>query len=432
MFYFDFPVDIQSLMNSYWWQINFLLLFLYLTLAYLSIKKTVWAAGLTIILLPTYLFRSKIGFLPFTFLELCLLTTFLGWLINKIFFKKTIFLPTIKASIIPIILILFSSALAIFFSPNKIAAAGIWKAYFLEPILFFLVLRDLNKNKINREIILWSLGFSTILISGLAIYQKFTAFGIAQPSWILPEKRRVTSFFTSPNAVGLFLGPIMLIYFGWLIDTLKKGFHKLKTFFIFLILTLGILAIIYTGSQGSWLGIFSGLIFFFFIFFSKKWTALFAAVILILGFSIPALREKILPILLFKDLSGQNRIILWQMAKDFLLASPLNFIFGSGIGGFAQIQNQLRNPLKMEPLLYPHNLILNFWLEIGLLGLFGFFGVIISFFKKAQEALNINFSSALSAGLMAGMIYIIIHGLIDVPYFKNDLAIIFWILISLV
>lgn len=432
MFYFDFPVDIQSLMNAYWWQINFLLLFLFVGLAYLSVKKPALAAGLTIILLPTYLFRSKIGFLPFTFLEICLLTTLFGWLINKIFFDKETFLPTFKFFYLPVLLIIIAASVSIFFSPDKISAAGIWKAYFIEPILFFFVLRDVNKKENGKKIILYSLGLIGLLVAVFAVYQKFSAFGIAQPSWILPEKRRVTSFFTSPNAIGLFLGPIMLIYFGWLIDNFKNGILKFKNLFICLVLILGAIAICFSVSQGSWLGLLAGLIFFSFVYFSKKWTA--AALILAGAITLgaPWLREKIIPIILFKDLSGQNRLILWQMAKNFLVNSPMNFIFGAGIGGFAEMQNQLRDPLKMEPLLYPHNIFLNFWLETGLLGLLGFIAVLISFFKKTKDVINKNLLSALNVGIASAMIYVLIHGLIDVPYFKNDLAVLFWIIISLI
>ncbi len=32
---------------------------------------------------------------------------------------------------------------------------------------------------------------------------------------------------------------------------------------------------------------------------------------------------------------------------------------------------------------------------------------------------------------MAAMVVIVIHGLVDTPYFKNDLAILFWLIIGL-
>ena len=38
----------------------------------------------------------------------------------------------------------------------------------------------------------------------------------------------------------------------------------------------------------------------------------------------------------------------------------------------------------------------------------------------------------LALGLMSSLIVIIIHGLVDVPYFKNDLSVIFWIFLALI
>src|SRR3989338_4365177 len=119
MFIFDFNWQIQNFLNQFWWQINFLLL--------------------VILVMLSYLFRSKIYFLPFTFLELCIWITFLGWLINVIKNRR---LKNGQANYYqwPIILISIAAAISIFISPDLRSAAGLWKAYFVEPILFFLVL----------------------------------------------------------------------------------------------------------------------------------------------------------------------------------------------------------------------------------------------------------------------------------------------------
>jgi len=83
-------------------------------------------------------------------------------------------------------------------------------------------------------------------------------------------------------------------------------------------------------------------------------------------------------------------------------------------------------------LLYPHNIFLNFWLEIGLLGLMAFIWTIVSFFRKGFNTLWTNHNSLIQIGIMSAMTCLIIHGLIDVPYFKNDLAVLFWILVALI
>ena len=76
MFWFDFSWEIQHFLNQFWLQINFLLLIIFVFTGYLSYKNTAQAVGLTIILLPTYLFRSSIFGIPLTFLEILILITF--------------------------------------------------------------------------------------------------------------------------------------------------------------------------------------------------------------------------------------------------------------------------------------------------------------------------------------------------------------------
>lgn len=431
MFNFDFTTDIQAWLNQFWWQINFLLLILIVVLGYLAIKKPIRAVCLTIILLPTYLFRSKISFLPFTFFELCILVTFFGWCFHehKYIYQRLIAKLNLTA-LVPIILILLAATISVFIAPSFSTAAGIWKAYFIEPCLLYIVLRNTTQAPKNKEKIILALGISALPIILLAIYQKFTAFGIAQPDWILPSTRRVTSIFTSPNAVGLLLGPITLIYFGWLIQEIKNKKLLITNLLKIGFIILSLIAIYLTRSQGTWLGLAAGGAFLMFFGWNKKLTIALAIIGIITLITVAPLRDKLMPVILFQDLSGQNRLILWQMSKDYLLTSPKNFIFGAGIGGFALFQNQLRNPLKMEPLLYPHNIILNFWLEIGLLGLLGIILFTKNSFCEKFKAIRLE-KNWLTLGIMSAIVAIIIHGMIDVPYFKNDLAILFWLIIGL-
>src|SRR3989344_5068284 len=251
MFWFDSNWQIQHFLNQFWWPLNSLLLVIAVITAYLAYKKPIYAAAITVVFLPGYLFRSYISWLPFTFLEVLIWLTFLGWAIKTIFnFQFSIFnLARYKW---PILLILLGATIGLVFSPDLQAAAGLWKAYFIEPILFFIVLKNVVKTENDKKILLWALGISTLAVSLLAICQKFSGFSIAEPAWTGPENRRVTSIFTSPNAVGLFLGPIVAIYFGWLLAEIKN----LKSTILKLLLIIpALLAILFTISQGTWLGL---------------------------------------------------------------------------------------------------------------------------------------------------------------------------------
>jgi O-antigen ligase len=312
-------------------------------------------------------------------------------------------------------------------APDLSTAAGLWKAYYIEPILFFLIFINSVKTGGDKKIILWSLGISTLVISILAIIQKFNGFGIAQPGWMNEATRRVTSIFTSPNAIGLYLGPIVSIYLGWILQNRKKYFENLIKI---LIIALAGLAILFAVSQGTYLGLMAGIIFLAWFGWDKKKTAILLLLCLVIIFATPNLRDKIWPTVTFRDASGQNRLILIEMSKNYLSANAKNFVFGAGIFGFSELQDQTRDPLKMEALLYPHNIFLNFWLDIGLVGLIGFIWLIVNFFYKGFKKITYE-NKWLTLGIMAAMVTIIIHGLVDVPYLKNDLAIIFWVIIGL-
>jgi O-antigen ligase len=109
--------------------------------------------------------------------------------------------------------------------------------------------------------------------------------------------------------------------------------------------------------------------------------------------------------------------------------------FLSKIRASAEFRAQSWQPLEIY--MYPHSIVLNFWSELGLLGVIGFFWIIVMFFifgirayriaRRAQDP----FAYAI-LGLMTALLATIVHGLVDVPYFKNDLAVLFWIMMGMI
>jgi len=434
MFLFDYNWQLNHILNQFFWPINFVLIAILVILGYLAYKKPALAAGGVLILLPTYLIRSKLWFIPVTFLEASIWIVFIGWLIQA-FRKNTV----IKGYRYPfrnlILLILATATISIFIAPNLVAAGGLWKAYFVEPIMFFIVLINVMHVPKNRSIILWSLGISSLSVALLAVVQKFSGFAIPEGAWVAQSTRRVTAMFTSPNAVGLYLAPIIAIYFGWL-------WQKPQAFSTFnqtaqiigkvIVIGLGLTAIVFTVSHGTWLGLLAALVFLLFFGWSKLWTSLGVFIVLIVLLLVPVTQQQIIEQVTFSDPAGLNRIILWNGSFEFLTSSARNFVLGAGIFGFPQIQDGFRDPLTLEPLLYPHNILLNFWLELGLVGMIGFILLFIRFFRRNVSQLHQDHSLKwLRLGVMAAMITILVHGLIDVPYFKNDLAVLFWTILAL-
>ncbi len=405
-------------------------IFLYcLLFVFLSWHRLNWALAFLVLGLATYLTRFTIGFVPFTLLEAMIWIIFIVWLIRN--YKK----PIITAYRWPILILFLISVIAIEISPNTIGALGIWKAYFLEPIMFFLVFINVIKNKKDLQLIIYALGVSALAVSIFAIYQKFTGWAIPNEFWAAKETRRVTSFFGYPNAIGLYLGPIIILYAGQLLLNYKK---ILPVIFNSLVIIVSLLSIVFAVSKGALVGVFAGLLFLG-ILFSKKTrlvTIVAAITLAVIIFFTPNLYQRIIKEVSFQSMSGQVRTQMWgetwQMLQD-------HFVFGAGLAGYQQTFDPYHPERYIEVYLYPHNIILNFWSELGLAGLFWFIYIFIKFFKdgwqifkrvepRQERGETPPFVKGVGAlTLMAIMVTIIIHGLVDVPYFKNDLAVMFWL-----
>ena len=108
-------------------------------------------------------------------------------------------------------------------------------------------------------------------------------------------------------------------------------------------------------------------------------------------------------------------------------------IFGAGLGGYPIVFRPYHHATAIEIFQYPHNIVLNFWSEMGLGGVVVFIWMVILWIRAAKkDPTSKSYKLTTNSFVMiAPLIAILIHGLVDVPYFKNDLAILFWLLIFL-
>jgi hypothetical protein len=422
----------------------FLLILYLIFFTFLAWQRISWAVALLIALLPSYLIRFSFLGIPLTLLEVMILVLFVVWLIKNLRLIKNYQWLTTEY-FLPFSLFLLIATISILVSPNLRAALGIWKAYFIEPILFFVVFTNVfgrsrrdrlsitqahknlsNSNRSqknlrglkNLNLITYALGFSALYISLFAIYQKFTGFAIPE-AWYPEESRRVTSFFGYPNALGLYLAPIAVLYLG--ISKLKIKLFSL------LVILLSVVAIIFAHSEGALAGILAGVFFFLFFSWNKKRTIIILLIFIILAFTLPLTRNYILPIITFQDESGPIRLAMWKETLQMLKDRPL---LGAGLAGYQTRVAPYHQAPHIEIYLYPHNIFMNFWSELGLAGLIIFLWIVVKFYKIGFRK-KLTSNNRLAVSLMAAMSCILIHGLVDVPYFKNDLSVIFWLLIGM-
>ncbi len=389
-------------------------------------------------LLPTYLLRFSLGPLPTTALEIFTLILFSVWLLKKqwtslpklSFGRK----PTSQLSWPALILILITLILATLHAPNIFTALGILKAYYLEPAIILILTLSTFKKTTDWTSAFIALAASAVVVALIGFAQYFTGLGFPL-AWL--AEHRVTSVFDFPNAVGLFLAPILSMLLVFLFSLPKLSFGRKQkielssTLIISIILISG--AIILAQTEAAFLAIPAAL--FLTLLLSKvSRTTKFVSTALVLlaligALTIPTIRTKIL----LHDVSGTARTQMWHETLSMLRDHPL---LGAGLSSFPTVIAPYHDASYFEIFQYPHNIFLNIWVELGLPGLLAF--LIISFFilktllpTKAQLWSQTQNRAELGRlMLLAAFFTIIIHGLVDVPFFKNDLAMLTALLLS--
>ena len=105
-------------------------------------------------------------------------------------------------------------------------------------------------------------------------------------------------------------------------------------------------------------------------------------------------------------------------------------MLGAGLSGYPTALKPYHQRTDLEIFQYPHNIFLNIWVEMGLLGLIGFIFLIVTVLRTTIISMH---SQAKACGYIVifVLIQMFLHGLVDVPYFKNDLAILTWTLLAI-
>lgn len=387
--------------------------------------------------LPTYVIRTSIGPLPTTMLELIIGATVIGWMLHEVRGQEgwiagmtkriksgwEVFRPWKWVAGCW----LLAGFISIFVSPNHLAAIGLYRAYFIEPLLIFFIGGEVLRNNQKTKFQLTDLLAIAVIILGLwSIIQMTTGWGIPDP-WNFVPGRRAVGPFPFPNALALFVTPIAAFLFADLIRGWKKK-GEACTWIVTPWLSipgylLSLASIILAASDGGLIAL--GAASFLVLVFNRR-TRLLGISLAILGTifiaSIAPLRERVTTVIMFREWSSKVRIVMWQ---ETLMMLKDHKIMGAGLGGYPfVIRVYHRSGDWMEVFQYPHNVILNLWSEIGLFGLF-VFGWILVKWGAGKKKPRIEHAILVAPIIVA----ILVHGLVDVPYFKNDLAILFWLLI---
>jgi O-antigen ligase len=371
-------------------------------------------------LLPFYFIKFKYSWISLNLVEILISLLFLFWFFNK---EKKFSILNSQFSI-PVNLIFTGLFLSIIANKNYYVGLGIIKGWFLLPIIFSVIFCDSLEK--NEKLLGWSLAalfFGGALVSIEGIYYWF--------SGLLTFDGRLDIFYDSPNQLAMYLAPVFLIGFlRFDLSKLLRSNLKIRLHAICLLLITFNLYL--TKSYGAWLAISLTLVAIFCLKYRKIWSKkyffivliIFVAFITITGF------EKFENIKNLGERSSlASRIMIWKSAVLMIKSNPL---FGIGPGSFQSkyLEYQKYFPPYLEwAVPQPHNLYLAFWLESGIIGLAGFIWLMILFFRDNKRAIKNNRSYGTIC--FAIILYFLIHGLVDTTYWRNDMAVVFWIVITI-
>lgn len=401
---------------------TFLITLYILLFAFITWRHIHLGIYLFFLLLPTYLIRFDIFSIPTTLLEAMFGIIFIVWLLRHRprLADLISLIKKYKWLFIGSGLFLLSATISIFTSLDTRAALGEWKAFYIEPFILCIILLTTVKTRETFNKILCMLILCGLATSLLSIFQSFTGWMVPWAFWENRDTFRVTGWYGFPNGVGLFLAPLapLAIY---LIKTFYKN-NKIIFITSLLFLLTTPLAVFFAKSTAGLIGIAAGIGLLLLIYKKTRWPAVIIGIIAVITLmGIPSIREE----LLFQDRSGQIRLSIYSETIEFLKDNPL---LAAGLASYADKIAPYHTPVNgegIEIFHHPHNLFLTMWVNTGLIGLVGFVLLLVSIFVIATTKKSSPF-------VVASLLTLLITGLVDSPYIKNDLAMLFWGILALI
>ncbi len=455
-----------------------------------SVAMWGWPVATVIVMplfFPLYLVKFTIYGVPFSLVEWFifiafvthLLKTYIQWRRHDEFFfsKAWAFLRqrfgkgeaathevrVSSALWVPVILMILSVLVSLFVVPSEAdrrEVFGILKSWFIAPVLYFyLIIHVLPGLRSIRRCLEWYT-ISAVLLSFWGIVQ--FVLGAA----ITPDGR-VSGPFASANYLALYVMPavVFVVLRLWhlffvpkdykgVVGMFMKMFHGQErvstTAVIRYALAGGIIlcALYLTRSFGAFIGLFVALMVYamYHWFFSPwrlrgrrafvKFGIFFVGVVTVTTiFFVTSDAVKFKQMFNIKSQSSSSvRLEVWKVSSEFIGEDP---IFGIGPGRFEdEYHRRAPEILQKEPyekeMLHPHNIFLMFWLSAGLLGLISFLWLISVLFYTIAKIDKEDGRKRLGVICGTMLLAILVHGLVDTPIWKNDLALQFWMIAGII
>lgn len=301
----------------------------------------------------------------------------------------------------------------------------------VEPALFYLLV--VSQTRWRRDLALLALA---LVVAGVAISMVGGWQYLTNERIITAEAglRRIRGFYGSPNNLGLFLGRALPM------GCALALFWERGRLWLVIASVVMAGALVLTFSLGAWFAVAPSLLL---VAALRGRSTLRGAAALtvvgIIGLGVAALRiPRIGSHFDVGSLSDAStsviRLNVWDSALRMIADHPIR---GIGLDNFLyyyQHGYMLPTAWREPDLSHPHNLILDFWLSLGLPGLI-LLGALLARFVElvwSRWRISDSFERGLYAGAAGAVADTVLHGMVDNSFFLPDLAVLFWLVFGIV
>jgi O-antigen ligase len=381
-----------------------------------SLLAAIVAGALT----PAYVIRWHVGPFPTTLLEVALLASVAVYAVETM--QQRLSVEWRGPLTAPAILFIVAGAISVLVSGDHRAALGLFRAYFLEPAAFFLIVGAVASTPRRAGLILlgFAAGGAVVAILNAAVVLDAIRHHLLDLATTPP-----VVIYQTANAVSLYLIPLVAMSAAILVHGRGRAERWLSGLF----LVVAVPACLLSFSRGGYLALAAvglGLA------ISHRWARVLVPGVVVVGLAVsqvPLIRHRIAYEL--HPLPGNTfdfRLRIWGQTLRMLSHHP---VLGIGLSNYQQAMGPYWQDLPR--VIYPHNIVLNFWAVTGLLGLAGFFWLAVRAFLLGWQGWRRHPADwrPYDLGVVLVLVAMVVHGLVDVPFFKNDLSLEFWALLGI-
>ncbi len=366
--------------------------------------------------------------------------------------------------LLPAMLLLIGASLALLASPDRHTSLRAYREEIIEPLLYFLLILRYLRTRTDLARTAAAFILSATITAGIGLIQ-----GTIYQKWyyVNATTLRVDGPYGSANNLGMFLERALPLALALALthllrrpavaEAIRRPVWRDPLRWVCLFVSLPLLSALYlTDSRGAEAGTLAALLFLFIV-EVRQW--LMIAVMFLIGAAGGWLLWPRIVRLSEEGHAGtvSERFLYWKAAA---LIIRDHFFLGTGPDSFVTQYSPYRPATSKNPnpdsyalkalngqpfpatydpgISHPHNMILDFWISSGLLGLAALLWLLgavatmlVRLYRSAASLRQGDLLQRLLLGIAASMIALVVHGMVDNSYFLPDLSMIFWFLIGL-